>query len=869
MTDDDTDTNLLDDAFGVLARAIELEDTVGGEEEALMHAASKYYEAVYLMKKYLNRLPIEPFSPRSDEASKTRKLIQEKCRHYEKHAQELLQRIGSQQSEEGDRRSWVHKQDSSAPHDGASTFASKAPTDIVAEKAAAAANVLAEALDHDEKERYDKAIASYISAAELYLEAIRKSEGVAPLVPADSVGIKAIKRKLEGIMDRVEQLKKHPGKKEREVSQRASLSGSLTAEEISVLKRSSMIASGLFMPWSDDEARTFDYDTPSGMPWSDPDGLLALSDKQKLRLHKWARPNEILALRGQRRSSSLDMIKCITPYTIRQHCVQDCSFIASLCICAEFERRFKRSLVTSLIYPQDSSGNPIINKSGKYMVKLWLNGVPRRVLVDDLFPVDKYGNLLVSHTKVNAGLELWVSIIEKAYMRLCGGYNFPGSNSGVDMFSLTGWIPERIFFPEDPTGTSIRDFECPAERAWERLYSASSFGDALITMSTSNDIPESRAEEVGLITGHAYAVLSCVKTRNGTRLLQLKNPWAHKGWKGRFSCFDQSSWSDPNLRAEVGYNPTTHGHMDDGVFWISYEDVLIYFRNIHISWNPSLFSYRNTIHAQWPRNIGPADDSFNLGENPQYVLTLSDEALEKGASCWILISRHVTKQEQEGVDVTDYLTIHIHRNNRRKEKIYYPGGSSSVFTGAYTNNCHVLVRYDAKGESDKYLSLILSQYKKSNDLSYTLSCYCTASFQFGKPTKDPPHSVCLRSEWTAQSAGGPPGSAEFGTNPMWSISVAPNRFGKTFVRLTCTTSKTMAVNVMLIPVDYAGKRVRWVEKEPAIDTGDYRHGFVSSGLHFVPEGHYTLVASSYYPGQMAKFTIKMMSTSKLKAMPIA
>jgi len=47
-------------------------------------------------------------------------------------------------------------------------------------------------------------------------------------------------------------------------------------------------------------------------------------------------------------------------------------------------------------------------------------------------------------------------------------------------------------------------------------------------VSTGSDISEEKAKEVGLVTGHAYAVLSAIKTSNGTRLLQLKNPWAHQ-----------------------------------------------------------------------------------------------------------------------------------------------------------------------------------------------------------------------------------------------------------------------------------------------------------------------------------------------------
>jgi calpain-7 len=178
--------------------------------------------------------------------------------------------------------------------------------------------------------------------------------------------------------------------------------------------------------------------------------------------------------------------------------------------------------VTPIIYPQNKDGVPIYNPSGKYIVKLWLNGVARQVVVDDRLPIDAHGRLLCSDTKTsNHRLELWVSIIEKAYMKLCGGYDFPGSNSGVDLFSLTGWIPERIFFPKNLN--KARDFETEPERAWERLFSANSFGDCLITVSTTRDLDEAQAERLGLITGHAYAVLDVVQASDGTRLLQVRS----------------------------------------------------------------------------------------------------------------------------------------------------------------------------------------------------------------------------------------------------------------------------------------------------------------------------------------------------------
>ena len=54
-------------------------------------------------------------------------------------------------------------------------------------------------------------------------------------------------------------------------------------------------------------------------------------------------------------------------------------------------------------------------------------------------------------------------------------YDFPGSNSGIDMFALTGWIPEQF-------RTDDNDFD--EKRLWERMLSASKYGDCLLTVAT-------------------------------------------------------------------------------------------------------------------------------------------------------------------------------------------------------------------------------------------------------------------------------------------------------------------------------------------------------------------------------------------------
>ncbi|KZC04878.1 PREDICTED: calpain-7-like [Dufourea novaeangliae] len=612
-------------------------------------------------------------------------------------------------------------------------------------------------------------------------------------------------------------------------------SSNYSKEEKRVLLHSSHINNNEFVPFmSIDLSEKFQY----AIPFTDKDGLLELAPKQKPDFAKWARPEELFPEPKMLATHHVDY------YCIKQTVVSDCSFVASLAVSAQYEKRFGRRLITSIIYPQNRSKEPIYNPFGKYMVKLHINGVPRKVIIDDLLPVSRYNQLLCSYSS-NRG-ELWVSLLEKAYMKVMGGYDFPGSNSNIDLHALTGWIPERSAIrPGEP--------EFNKDHLFNILLTRLHKGDVLVTVATG-ELSDSDAERTGLVPSHAYAVLD-VKEINGERLLQLKNPWSHLRWKGNYSELDRTHWTN-ELRKSLNYDPDSASQFDNGIFWIDYNSVCRFFDLFYLNWNPGLFNYTFCIHQMWNAGIGPVKDAYNIGDNPQFLLDVQSNG---AGVIWILLTRHITdiadfRQNQE------YITVLVYRNSGKR--VYYPHDPPPYIGGIKINSPHYLCKVKLDTQSDTRYTLVISQYEKTNTIYYTLRAYGTCPFTLRKiPNYYEYEKEITDGQWSGITAGGCINHPTYQNNPRYQLQLESSN-NNNYLLIILKGPKQYQIGFDIVSVVLNDSDAPGAFKMKS--SGLYRSGFVYLELDDVPAGTYNIIPSTYIPEQEGPFFLTCKSSCKLQ-----
>lgn len=699
-----------------------------------------------------------------------------------------------------------------------------------------------------------------ITAAELYMQAAQKAK-----MKEDRT---RLNRKCNDLLSLAERLKllalnpDPPGPKStRELT---------TAEEVIIL-RASKIHGKLFPPW--------DYPPgPDVFAKKDGEGLYVdasaytFSPTQQELLAGWKRPLELMADEERRVDSEKladNMMKANPDCDLVQDMVTDCSVVASLSAAMPHLRPKEQTLLGSLMYPFDHDAfRPAVSANGKYVFRMQFNGCFRRVTIDDRLPaLSSSSRTLFVVDRRNDRL-IWPALMEKAYLKVRGGYDFPGSNSGTDLYVLTGWIPEQRFLHHD---------EFDIDRTWLTMKRACEKRNVIATLGTPALSAEEETE-LGLVSEHDYAVMD-LKEESGDRLLLVKNPWRSSFvWKGAASSASVKAADDKM----------------SGMFWISLEDVVQNFDSLYLNWNPALFTHRQDHHFAW--EIPAKEVASALSHNPQYTVqsATSDPV-------WVLLCRHWQDTELDmlrdrsshhrprkqpsstdssratGADSlasasVGFMALKAYATSPAGARILIPNRSPAYHT-PLLDSPHTLLRLERPSPSAAYTIVVAQSDLPLRKYSFTLSFYSLSPLTVTPAPPSHKHTQTLSGSWTRRTAGGKVGSPDYYTNPSWSIIVpSPTRLSL----LLTTDNNELPIHVCAVyrstspssswPTSQLSRR------DILMSSGEYRRGAThvqSLAASPVQPGSYAVKVSTFTPGQLASFVLQVGSDVPLTITPIA
>lgn len=573
-----------------------------------------------------------------------------------------------------------------------------------------------------------------------------------------------------------------------------------------------------------------------------PAGYLKFSESQKGILDGWKRLHE---LQGgfkilPKEEQQLDLV---------QDVITDCSIVASLCSAFRREQKGFGQTIRDIIYPQNEKGEPTISPSGKYIIKLFFNGCYRKVVIDDFLPVSTSGRKLCVTCRENPTV-FGPALIEKAYLKIMGGYEFPGSNSGSDLLALTGWIPEHVFLQSEGIVLSA---------LWKRISKAWASGDVLVTLGTGR-MTSQEESELGLIGEHDYAVL---ELKDDDRMMKVKNPWLEGTvWKGILAApnhdddndedfdaptktpvdiFDVSDFKDA-LDAEETLQP--------GIFWISLENVCRNFASLYLNWNPSLFTYVHETHFSWDLSTKVSETSF--GGNPQFSLS---NPSQRPTTVWILLSRHLglANENCEGPKKNGFISLYLFDSSGNRVYLSSP----SIHRTPYVDSPHTLLCLDELPPKTTYTLVVSSQDLPSTIYHFSLAIYSLSAIGLESVIEAHPYSLALSSSWSLSTSGGNAQSPSYPQNPQFLLNIPS---GAKSITLLLETRSLHPVHVKL--VHSAGKRVSSITTRDIIaESGEYKCSTALAAAYDLPVGKYTVVASTFEPGQLGAFNITLLSTA--------
>ncbi|TVY47314.1 Calpain-like protease [Lachnellula occidentalis] len=697
----------------------------------------------------------------------------------------------------------------------------------------------------DKSPTKEEALNNAIRAAELYMKITKLASS-----DAERTRFRGKCKQLLSKAEDIKQAAQWTPSVSKDVLLKAPLSGrQISRREEVILLEGSKLHGFKFPPWiNKPDSSLFDNDPDETSFYTDSADLM-LSDAQKAIFAGWKRPHESFGtLTDEGITISTDEIDLVQDITT------DCSVVASLCAGTARHRKGHGQLLPTMMYPFDQQNSrPRVSKNGKYIFRLHFNGCFRKVTIDDRLPASNTSRCLHVIDRNNPKL-LWPALIEKAYLKVRGGYDFPGSNSGTDLWVMTGWIPEQVFLQSD---------ELQPELLWQRILKSFGYGDVMITLGTGT-LSRKEEKELGLAGEHDYAVLD-MKEVASHRLLLVKNPWCDgMVWKGRVLVPEEETstqtWTH-DMREALPNNSETK----PGTFWMNLEAVVQHFETLYLNWNPGLFKHRQDHHFSWTIPTMKNPDSFI--HNPQYALHST-----KAETIWVLLSRHFATSEHDIAQnksntlsdtssALGFISLYVF-SSAAGQRVYL--SDDALHRGAFVDSPQTLARLEVS-PSETYTIVPAQHGLPLPKYSFTLSFFSRSPLTVAPALDSLLHFTTHAGSWTRHTAGGNASAPTYPLNPQFSIAV-PSPTPITLILESADPE--LAVHVKL--VYSSGQRVTSITgKDVVMSSGDYRRGCALASLpSVVSAGKYTIVCSTFQAGQTASFTLRVGSAIPCTVLPI-
>ena len=488
---------------------------------------------------------------------------------------------------------------------------------------------------------------------------------------------------------------------------------------------------------------------------------------------------------------------------------------------------------SSIVYPFDHAAQEFaLSPNGKYVFRFYFNGCWRRVEVDDTLPTSTNSRLLHVIDRSHPGL-LWPALTEKAYLKVRGGYDFPGSNSGTDLAVLSGWIPQQVFLHDD---------EVEPNGLWEELIEAFNNGNIYLTMGTGK-LSRREQKQLGLAAEHDYAVLD-MKESGHLREMLIKNPWADGDvWTGAARRrANPNHESYPDLPRVDGSD-----EMLPGTFWMDFNSVFQHYENLYVNWNPSLFSHREDRHFSWTLDKRrPAATIFDT--HPQF--TIQSDAT---GDVWLLLNRHFRTGDhtQATNGKNGYISLYLFSKDGYRA-LSSEGASQR---GPFVDSPNTLLRFEAEANKT-YTAVVVQQDLPAGKHNFTISLFSRYPATLTEaPSRYTTHTT-LSSAWTRSTSGGNSESLNYLLNPQFKVSLRTEQYIAFVLRVADTPDSTEPpIHVNALLATSSGARItRLRPRDTMAHSGDYRRS-ACTFEKLLPKGTYSLICSTFEQNQYSKFTL--------------